>query len=333
MGQVMHHVPVHRFSCLLQISIVGFLLPILADASSEDFVPARISGGMDDALTCQASTEARDELPRQFFSTFTITRKGTAEKRTLPDNTPPSVEALTNCVLDRLTFKPEVSQFAKAGVRATIRLDVEVIDAGDTRRIGVREVGPLITPPRHRVSPSDALERCVSAHYPKSGASRFVIKMTISADGTVIAMEPPAGAPAWVTEVADCMKPDLLLLPGTRDGAAVESQASMPVVLHAEDRLGNLSYPKPPSDSQHIEDAYSACYPPDQAAMATVTFSFDVETDGSTSGAKIVRGSGDDILDKAAACILARLRFSPMTRDGRAVKANITWDLPVRPPR
>lgn len=327
------HVSVHRSSLFSRISFVGLFLPVLAYAGPESFVPARISGGMDEALTCQTKTESRDDVPREFVATFTITRKGEAEKRTLPDNTPPSVKELADCVLDRLTFKPEVSQFAKSGVRATIRLDVEVVDANDTLRLGVKGVGPLITRPRHLASATRALERCVNNRYPKSGIVRFIIKATISADGDIIAMEPLAGAPAWVYEVADCLKPDLEFLPGTRDGATVESQANLPIALHAQDSSGNLSYPEPPSDSQHIEDAYRACYPPEQAAMSTVVYNFDVETDGSTSGAKIVRGSGDEILDQAASCILARLRFSPMLRDGRAVKANITWELPVRPPR
>jgi TonB family protein len=320
---------VNRNGC---VSIVVCLLPFMVQAAPAGFTPARIAGGREDALTCETTAEGHDDVPGEIVASFTIRTDGGTEQLTLPVAAR-GLERLADCVLSRLKFTPETRKAKVSETRGSLRIDVALAGAGDTRRLRVSDLGALMTLPRFLTNPASALDRCIDNHMPGSGTVRFVIDVTIAADGSIAAMHPPAGAPQWVTRVAQCIRPNLHVSPGTRDGDAVESQVSVPIVLHASDSSGKLSYPQPPSDPQLIEDAYRACYPPDQAAMGSVTFSFSVRPDGSVTDAKIVHGSGDDILDKAAECILPRLRFVPMKRNGRAVEASITWALPVRPPR
>ena len=97
---------------------------------------------------------------------------------------------------------------------------------------------------------------------------------------------------------------------------------------------GDITEPKPPPDPEELEAAYRACYPHEtHFESASNYYSFDVDLDGSLNNVKLIRGSGDARLDQAGACILGNLRFSPLMHGNQAMKSNVTWELPIRPPR
>jgi TonB family protein len=262
-----------------------------------------------------------------------VSERGEIEESSLPEKTPAWQKQIVKCVLERVQFVPETLDSRSASASATLPIAFDVTGEGEARMQRVSALGPMLTPARFREGFTRILGRCLSGIQPDGGIHRVVMTMTILPTGAIKEIEIPAGAAPWVKKAADCLKGDSTFFPGTRDGVPVESRVSVPIVRRGDEGSAKYSSPKPPTDTAMIEQAYRTCYPPDQAAMGSVYFSFDVNVDGSISNAKIVRSSGDPALDRAGKCMLPHLRFTPMMRGSKPVKASITWELPVRPPR
>jgi TonB family protein len=266
--------------------------------------------------------------------TLTIAKDGSIENFSLQENAPAWMQQLSQCILDRIDFVPGTSKGKAVKARAELLLNFANGDGLELGTIQVLTVGPLITAPHLLGRPGHVLENCLPRNSPSSGVSRIVIETTITPDGRIANVDVPVGSPAWVEIAARCLQKRLKFAPGTRDGYPVEAQAKIPITLHNESLPpGNVTEPKPPTDREEVEAAYRECYPPDLAAMESIYYSFDVDTEGRTSNVKVVRGSGDERLDQAGVCIVSKLRFSPLMHGDTALKSKITWELPIRPPR
>jgi TonB family protein len=303
-------------------------------AELQGFSPLRLEDRAIDVAACQADSGHGSAAGRQVGASLRVTAEGEIEDISFPPDTADWLKAIAKCVVERAKFVPEVRESRPALAHAKLMVTVEPVATGEIGVYGVSRVGPLTTLPRNRSRSLSDVERCVSVGFPIQGVNVVVLTATVDTVGHVRRIEAPAGAPKWAERLATCLekrRPEYF--PGSRDGVPVESVVSIPISLMSSSIYGDTDRPQAPSDPTLIEAAYRACYPPDQAAMGSVLFNFDVNTDGSVSNAKIIRSSGDPVLDKAAACILPRLTFTPMTHRKKSVKANVTWELPVRPPR
>ena len=240
-------------------------------------------------------------------------------------------QELATCAVGRLEFQPEIRNGRPAESGATLTFTFEPLPNDETGRHRVTGIESLLSPPRMGPGANRILEGCLDPDVPRGALNRFTMQVTIDPEGRISDMELPAGAPPWMERTAACGKQKFRFLPGSRDGVPVASTVSLPFSLDFGGTTSQLVHPQPPGDAAMIEAAFRACYPPDQLAMGTVHFNFDVNADGSVGNAKIVRSSGDPVLDEAATCILPRLTFTPMRHAGTPVKSNITWELPSSP--
>jgi TonB family protein len=308
--------------------------PALALADLPGFSPLRLANPTVDVSACQADSGQDGAAARDVSVFLRVTAKGEVDDVSLPQDTPDWLSGIAKCVAARMEFVPEIRDSEPALAHAKLIVSVKSLQAGELRTFGAFRFGPLTTQPRFRSPSLNDVERCISGGLPMEGVSLVALIATVDSAGRVRGIEAPAGAPKWAERLADCMekrKPGFF--PGSRDGVPIESEARIPISLLSSSHYRDTDRPQPPTDPTLIEAAYRACYPPDQAAMGSVLFNFDVNADGSVSNAKIMRGSGDPLLDNAAACILPRLTFIPMTHGKKRVKANVSWELPVRPPR
>ncbi len=220
------------------------------------------------------------------------------------------------------------------------RLWTHVITALTTSAVlcpvtGLQADAPVIKGPRFvsHVDVSDCYPAGSAAHY-REGS--ITVSLTISPDGKVTHVEFPPGTPSWLQNAAQCAVDRHEFSPGTRDGVPVQSQATLPINFGILGSSG-LTAPiiKPPvlrSNELQLEAAYSDCYPADLEGVQMIVYRTTVGVDGRARGSKAVTGSGDRRLDKAGACVLGKLHFTPALRGSQAVKTTITWNLLVRPP-
>jgi TonB family protein len=304
-----------------------------ATATGQKFRPRSLHSPPGDFSACRVVGSADFGSPKEVNASISLDESGKVETIKVPERSPAWLVELADCVAKRLEFDPEVRAGKVAKSQGQLQLIVERLPAGLANEFGVARIGDFITPPRFRSGTGDAVSRCIPRDAPSDRVSRFVITATVAADGNITATGLPVGAQRWMEDTAQCFAKTLNLLPGTRNGEPVEAKVSIPLVLNNDGSSGALTPARPPSDREQVESAYRACYPQDQLATGSVFFNFDVTVDGEVSRAKIVRGSGDPVLDKAAECILPRLRFEPSKHGDKAVQSNITWELPVRPPR
>lgn len=296
------------------------------------YTPLRLAEPVTDVSSCEVTPEDGAAMTGAVNLSLKIDERGRIGESSLPDGSPAWQRVLADCVLGKIRLSPEIRDFKPAAASATLRIAFEPVGEGESRLQRLTSLGPLLTPARHRASGSE-MSRCIRSNLPAGGVDRVILTLTVAPDGSIRDVEVPAGADGWPARTAECLKRKVSLFPGSRNGVAVESQVRLPVMLYSDYKYPDLQAPEPPSDPDLIEAAYRACYPSDQLAMGSVHFTLDVNADGSVSNAKIVRSSGDPVLDEAASCILPRLKFKPMMRGKKPVKSSIAWELPVRPPR
>ena len=281
---------------------------------------------------CRTVVSGDTDPPRDIIASFKIDEFGMLESVELADDPRGWQKTLASCALSHVVFDPELREGEPKPSSGAVTLTVVPTQGGVDNEFVVESVGELTTPPRLRARVGDTLGNCIPRDAPRNQASRVKIMLTISAEGQIAAAELPAGTESWVTRTFECLRSRIKLYPGSRNGLPVETKVAMPMLLN-EYGDQEISPASPPTDRELVESAYRACYPSSEMTSGTVVFKFDVNVDGSVSNAKVVKPSGDPVLDKAAACILPRLRFAPTKRGGKPIRSNITWELPVRPPR
>jgi len=217
-----------------------------------------------------------------------------------------------------------------------IRL-IAALAAAATAWAHANEASSVITPPT-AIGPEDGYPGC----YPigsviRGREGRVEAQVTILPDGRVGNVELPAGTPPWIEDAALCMIKRIRFTPGLLDGVPVEAEATLPITLGLKGVDGqappDLGIPQLRSTPEVVEAAYEACYPPGLTDEVTVHYRFTIGIDGRVGGPRAIRGSGDPRLDKAGACVLRKLRFTPPVRGSQAVKATVAMDIFVRPGR
>lgn len=303
----------------------------VAAARAPEFraVTMRLPAG--DFADCRAAADLLPDQTSNVTLHVSLDAAGGVEEIDFPEEATAWQRVLGRCAVKSLGFDPEVRDGQASSTRAQLDVNFAAVTDGAPGQARVVSVDDLATPPRLPRNSSSVFGRCLTFSSPGREGWLYVAEVTIGADGGIKATKLPGDAPSWMVETTRCVAAELRLYPGTHDGEPVESVATIPFHLRHDD-VG-IESAEPPTDREAIEAAYRACYPPDQLAMGTVLFNFDVTVDGDVSGARIVRSSGDIVLDQAAACILPRLRFEPSRRDGKPIRSNISWELPVRPPR
>lgn len=258
-----------------------------------------------------------------------IAADGAVTKISLPDGSPGWMNGLTDCVLDKVKFAPALRNGVAVEFQASLALRFSA-SGTDRAGVGIEKVGPLMTAPR-LVQMPEGTDDCFPAGIAKRGSvARFVISLTIMPDGEVTDVKMPLGSEPWYEKTARCVLERVVFIPGTSDGSPVAAQSSLPIVYKTVE--GNVSSPQLRSSDEEIEIAYRACYPSGLNAIASAYYSFDVAPNGRVSNPKVFKGSGDPALDAVGICVMTRLEFTPLVQNGRAIRAKVTWELPIRPP-
>jgi TonB family protein len=116
----------------------------------------------------------------------------------------------------------------------------------------------------------------------------------------------------------------------------VAAELSLPNVFsldYGEGTSGELDYPKLVTTSDEAEEAYRACYPPDELTTGKPLYRITINSRGKTTKIELVESTGLGWLDSAGRCILERLRFEPARVGKSPVDATMTIPIVLRPPK
>jgi hypothetical protein len=301
------------------------------DADVAEFTPPRIVQRPDNFDNCHVQVVGDLGKKDEPTVNFTIAEDGTFKNYSLPDGSPDWMKELSRCVLEQLRFSPGTRQGQVADLGAFVAIKFRARSPDPSAGIAIEKVDSLVTPPLISRRSRDT-DGCYPDRIARLGeVSRFLVTITILADGSVTDMTLPVGSEPWQDEAARCMLGRLVFVPGTRDGLPVAAQATIPFVMQIEG--GKVIPPELRSTGEELEAAYRACIPSDLLTMASAFYSFDIATNGKVSNPKVVKGTGDPRLDEAGACILKMLEFTPLMQNGRGMRSHATWELPLRPHR
>jgi hypothetical protein len=295
------------------------------------WTPPRIVQRPDNFDDCHSETAGDLARSAERSVNLTIAADGTLKDFTLPEGSPDWMKDLSACAMKRFRFSPATRNGKPAETPVSLTIKFRARGPNPPADMVIEGVGALITAPRLGARP-EGLNLCFPDRQAVPGMlNRLVVTVTILPDGSWRDLTFPPGSESWQEEVARCMLGRITFLPGTLDGVPVEAQATLPLVVTTGS--GNVVNPKLRSTAEELEAAYRACYPLDLLTITSATYRFDVATNGHVSNPKVVKGSGDPLLDEAGACILKMLEFSPLKQNNRAMKSSVTWELPIRPPR
>jgi TonB family protein len=260
-----------------------------------------------------------------------IAADGTLEKFTLPERSPDWMKELAGCAVEKFRFAPATRQGVAEARDAFFTIKFRARGPEELAYITVEDVGPLITSP-FLVRGSQDTSDCYPDRIRRPGQlSRIVVTMKIMPDGSATDVALPTGSEPWHEETIHCLLDRINFFPGTVDGLPVSAQATLPFVIQFH--AGKINTPELRSSTEQLEAAYHACYPPDLATVAAAFYSFDIAANGRVTNPKVVDGTGNARLDEAGVCIMKMLEFTPLMKNGRAMRSHVTWRLPIRPSR
>lgn len=314
---------------LIGATVAGLVLAqsaVRADQAVAKFGAPRVLQLPESFPACRA--EPVGAVRNEVFVAIDIAADGKPKEIRLADNSPAWVKELANCAVAQLQFAPGTWDDVPAESTAHVTFKLRTGGSGDPGFVEIDSMGPLITPPR--LHPGRDRNDCFPEHL-SGGVGRFVVTLTVMPDGSIVNVTLPTGSEPWVEKTAHCLLGRTTFTPGTDNGMPVQAQASLPIVYKSGE--GEVKPPQLRSSNADIEAAYRACYPPDLVTFASAFYRFEISTSGRVSKPRLVKGSGDRRLDDAGICILPKLEFTPFIQDGRAIRANVTWELPMRPPR
>jgi len=194
---------------------------------------------------------------------------------------------------------------------------------------------PVSQPPNgKRGAPAKA---CYPDHARRQNLEGSVTVMVIhSASGELTDVQIPPGTPEWLAGAARCVVAQLPFKPERINGVPVETRIAVPVNFGLTDtrekKPARLESPVLRSTPAELEAASRQCFPPGLEGGAVISYRIEIEVDGRVGQTKVIESSGDRRLDKAGACIVKKLRFSPALRGGKAVKTTTIWKLLVKRP-
>lgn len=212
---------------------------------------------------------------------------------------------------------------------AAVIVAVQAAAAGDF-------VMPKFAAPRISHLPQ-SFEECFAQPAPVSGHEEAIYaKLTIKADGMLKEFSLPDDSPRWMKGLADCALAKLQFSPGTWDGVAAESRASVMLKFRAhfaEDSFGIgieqvgplVTYPR----LVRLPEGTADCFPASLARRGNVArfvVSLTILPDGRVTNVTLPVGS-EAWHGETARCVLERIAFIPGTRDGFPVEAQAS--LPI----
>lgn len=310
-------------------SLLAWLVPgSVPAASTIESRPPTIVRIADGISECKADSSATTVTSDVIHVAVTVAYNGKLETHSVESRSHPWTGELVTCALDKIEFAPALRNGVRIAGVAHLKLQVRAReDRSDELRI--ERVGPLITHPGMIHGDTDV---CFPTDPEYSRRlSQFVVTFNVKLDGAIENVTLPVGSEPWQETVARCVLERSVFQPGTVDGVPVDSEAQMPIVM----RPGGRKFQPPGlrSSVEQLEAAYRACYPADQISISSAVYRFEVTSGGRVRNPKIMKGSGDERLDQAGLCILGMLEFAPLKQDGRVIRSQITWELPIRPPR
>ena len=310
-------------------AIAGMLLAqsaVSADELVAKFGAPRILQIPESFPACRV--EPAGALRTEMAVDLDIAADGKVRKITLTDKSPAWFKGLAECAVTQLRFAPATWDGLPDESTASVTFNLRASGSSDASYVEIDAMGPVITPPR--LQPGRDRHSCFPDQM-TGRVGRFVVTLTVMPDGSVANMTLPTGSEPWVEKTAHCLLGQATFIPGTTNGVPVQAQATLPIVYKSQD--GEVKQPELRSSNADIEAAYRECYPPDLVTFASAFYRFDVATNGRVTNPRLVKGTGDSRLDAAGLCILPKLEFTPFMQDRRAIRSNVTWELPMRPPR
>lgn len=161
---------------------------------------------------------------------------------------------------------------------------------------------------------------------------RVLVHATIGPDGKVGQYRLSPGVESWQVETAKCVMELMRFEPATKNGSPVSAEAKIPLNLSL---IGSeeLTMPKLASSELEVEDAYRACYPADELAIAEPRYRVTLSKLGKVTKVELVESAGLDSLDQAGICMLKRLSFQAARRGREPVQSTAIMPILLRPPR
>lgn len=322
----------HLFRC--SIAITAALMSSAAfgaPAKAPNFKQVTVTRLSENFDACHADDTRLSVKAAETNIKLMIAADGALEKFDLPEGSHEWMQELAGCALDRFRFAPATLDGVPIEGIGFLQFTLRAREPGQSAGVVIEGIGPLVTPPR-MWAPGRNTSNCYPEKIIRLGKmGRMVAVLTIGPDGSVTKLTLPAGNEPWHESTARCIVDKIAFSPGTRDGLPVEAEVELPITLKIGE--GELAAPKLRSTGDELEAAYRACYPAELLSIATVGYRFTISPSGRATKAEVVSGSGNPELDAVGTCILGMLEFTPFKQNGRNLRSNVVWELPIRPPR
>ncbi len=196
------------------------------------------------------------------------------------------------------------------------------------------QVGRRYVPASFRQRPAD-LGSCYPDRMRRQGTqASLTVDVRVGVDGSATAFEHAPGATPDMIKGADCVAGRLQMQPATRDGVPEESVARVPITFFLDDARNWVS-PTLRSTGDEFVSATAACYPPELGSdgpRGRLLARIHLTQSGRVRRVEVITTTGNAALDEAGRCIARRLRFTPVSLDGKPRAGDVAWEILVLPP-
>jgi TonB family protein len=270
---------------------------------------------------CFAPAALASYSDNKFLVRMAIEPDGSATDIRFPDGMETWQEKSARCVVEQLKFRPMIKDgvAVRSEVTVPVNLDLALPDE--------------VKPPTTVANSGKNVGHCYDLSARRSGNEGHVnVKAIVGTDGRVSEYSLPPGIDAWQERTARCVLAELQYAPAQYKGVPIPAAVAIPIHFVLEGSL-NFTNIKLVSGEVEIEEAYRACYPPDQLAVAEPQYRVTVDKSGKVDEVTLVASAGDAGLDEAGACVLKRLTFEPARRGGMRTSTTVVMPIPLRPPQ
>lgn len=302
--------------------------------AGEAVLPQLVGNPAAEVERCRRAWSRGGEVSGVVEVTLFLDARGRVTGMTTPANSDPQAAQAAQCAVLGLRYEPAVR-------------DGQPVPGSLVVPIG------FITPPAVTRNPEYfEWRRCYKDSWRNEGLEgRVDVQFTLDASGKLLSHEIPPDTEPWLAEAADCLIRRYRFKAGLNRGVPVQTSGTLPMTFHVtrvrtevfaetwaptisglKRRMPDRTQPSPAATDEEIVAAYRACYPVDHGGSAEVTYEITVGVKGDVQEVELVRGSGDERLDAAGACILRRLRFHPAMINRHAVESIVNWPILVRQP-
>ncbi len=315
--------------------IVALMAPISAAlpcaAAAEVFSPPQLVTAASELAVCMTEPPPGAMALDAMILRFIIQADGSGKDASLAAGAPEWARLLAVCAMQKLKFKPAAIDGEPIRRWARIKLGLTTLSGEHAGFLGISAIGSVFTPPSRTIAPQGTDDCFARLRRVTGPDSTLLVELTVQPDGSVSEVTMSMGSEPWQLELANCILGSMKFRPGTLDGIAVSARISQPITLGAGG--GKAFEPELRSTDEELEAAYRTCYPPDMRVLSSAHYTFEVSASGRVDNARLEVTSGDDRLDQAGACIMDRLKFTPMRQGGRNLHRRAIWELLIRPAR